>query len=112
MNQEFQQFSQMMAQNHTEFMQEQESRFQSAMNNANAQMNAQSTAASDWVDYALNQQTVTGPSGTAKVASGYSQTWTNGAQWYQTNDPNANPNGVLQGNWTLTTPAHGNGAPQ
>jgi hypothetical protein len=112
MNQEFQQFSQMMAQNHAEFMQEQESRFQSAMNNANAQMNAQSTSASDWVDYALNQQTVAGPGGTAKVASGYSQTWTDGTQWYQTNDPNANPNGVLQGNWSLTTQVHGNGQAQ
>lgn len=112
MNREFQQFSQMMAQNHAEFMQEQESRFQSAMNNASARKNAQSTAASDWVDYALNQQTVAGLGGTAKVSSGYSQTWTNGAQWYQTNDPNANPNGVLQGNWTLTTQVHGNGQPQ
>lgn len=109
MNREFQQFSQSMAENHAEFMQEQESRFQSAMSQANAQMNAQSTAASDWVDYALNQQTVAGPGGTAKVASGYSQTWSNGAQWYQTNDPNANPNGVLEGNWTLTTQVHGNG---
>jgi hypothetical protein len=112
MNQQFQQFSQMMAQNHTEFMQAQESRFQSAMNNANAQMNAKSAAASDWVDYALNQQTVAGPGGTAKVSSGYSQTWTNGTQWYQTNDPNTNPNGVLQGNWTLTTQVHGNGQAQ
>jgi Skp family chaperone for outer membrane proteins len=109
MNREFQQFSQSMAQNHAEFMQEQESRLQSAMNHANEQMNAQSTAASDWVDYALNQQTVAGAGGTAKVASDYSQTWTNGAQWYQTNDPNANPNGVLEGNWTLTTQVHGNG---
>lgn len=109
MNREFEQFSQMMAQNHTEFMQEQESRFQSAMNSANAQMNARSTAASDWVDYALDQQTVAGAGGTVKVASGYSQTWSNGSQWYQTNDPNANPNGVLEGNWTLTTQEHGNG---
>jgi len=31
----------------------------------------------------------------------YSQTWTNGTQWYQTNVPNSNPNGVLTGNWTL-----------
>lgn len=112
MNEEFRQFSQMMAQNHAEFMQEQESRFQSAMNNANARMNAQTTAASDWVDYALNQQTVAGGGATAKVSSGYSQTWTNGTQWYQTNDPDTNPNGVLQGNWTLTTQVHGNGQAQ
>ena len=81
------------------------------MNNANAQMNAQSTAASDWVDYALDQQTVTGPGGTVNVSSAYSQTWTNGTQYYQTNDPNVNPNGVLPGNWTQTTKVHGNGQP-
>lgn len=107
--QKAQQFSQMMAQNHAQYMQQQESEFQSTMANANAQMNARSEAASDWVDYALDQQTVATPGGTAKVASGYSQTWSNGSQWYQTNDPNANPNGVLEGNWTLTTQVHGNG---
>jgi hypothetical protein len=108
----YSQFQQIMARSqaeHQQFMQQQESSFESAMNNANASMNAQSTAASDWVDYALDQQTVAGPGGTAKVSSAYSQTWSNGTQWYQTNDPNSNPNGVLQGNWTLTTKVHGNG---
>jgi hypothetical protein len=111
----YQQFQQIMARSaaeHQAFMQQQESSFESAMNNANASMNAQSTAASDWVDYALDQQTVSGPGGTAKVSSEYSQTWSNGSQWYQTNDPNSNPNGVLKGNWTLTTKVHGNGQPE
>ncbi|MBV9247919.1 MAG: hypothetical protein JO227_01550 [Acetobacteraceae bacterium] len=107
-----QQFSQMMAQNHAAYMQQQESEFRSTMANANARMNARSNAASDWVDYALDQQTVAVGGGTAKVSSSYSQTWTNGTQWYQTNDPNSNPNGVLQGNWTLATPVHGNGQPK
>jgi hypothetical protein len=93
-------------------MQQQESSFESSMNNANASMNAQSTAASDWVDYALDQQTVAGPNGTMKVSSQYSQTWTNGTQWYQTNDPNTNPNGMLSGTWTQTTKVHGNGEPE
>jgi hypothetical protein len=111
----YQQFQQIMARSqaeHQQFMQQQESQFQSAMANANASMNAQSTAASDWVDYALDQQTVAGPNGTAKVSSAYSQTWTDGSQWYQTNNPNSNPNGVLKGNWTLTTKVHGNGQPE
>lgn len=111
----YQQFQQIMARSqaeHQQFMQQQESQFESAMSNANASMNAQTTAASDWVDYALDQQTVAGPNGTAKVSSAYSQTWTNGSQWYQTIDPNSNPNGVLQGNWTLTTRVHGNGQPE
>lgn len=98
---------------HAAFMQQQESSFRSSMNNANAAMNARSTAASDWVDYALDQQTVTGAGGTVKVSNAYSQTWSNGqGQWYQTNNPNANPNGVLQGNWTQTTVVHGNGEPK
>ena len=112
----YQQFQQIMARSqaeHQQFMQQQESQFESAMNNANASMNAQTTAASDWVDYSLDQQTVENPDGsTSKVSSAYSQTWTNGTQWYQTNDPNSNPNGTLQGNWTLTTQVHGNGQPK
>jgi hypothetical protein len=109
----YQQFQQIMATSqaeHQAFMQQQESQFQSAMNNANASMNAQTTAASDWVDYALDQQTVSGAGGTAKVSSAYSQTWSNGqGQWYQTNNPNTNPNGMLSGTWTQDTKVHGNG---
>ncbi len=111
--QQFQQIMQSSAAEHQAFMQQQESQFRSAMNDANASMNAQSTAASDWVDYSLDQQTVMGSAGTlAKVSSAYSQTWTNGSQWYQTNDPNSDPNGVLSGNWTQTTQVHGNGTPK
>jgi hypothetical protein len=99
--------------NHEAFMAQQESSFHSAMNSANAAMNARTTAASDWVDYALDQQTVVGAGGVAKVSSSYSHTWSstvgNQTQWFQTNDPNANPNGVLSGNWTQDTKVHGNG---
>ena len=109
----FQQNMARSAAEHQQFMQQQESSFESSMNNAMNSMNARSTAASDWVDYSLDQQTVVGPNGTpTNVSSAYSQTWTNGTQWYQTNDPNSNPNGVLQGNWTLTTQVHGNGEPK
>jgi hypothetical protein len=111
--QQFQQIMQRSAAEHQAFMQQQESQFESAMNNANASMNAQSTAASDWVDYSLDQETVMNPDGsTTKVSSGFSQTWTNGSQWYQTDIPNSNPNGVLQGNWSPTTQVHGNGTPE
>jgi hypothetical protein len=99
--------------NHEAFMAQQESSFRSSMNNANAAMNARTTAASDWVDYALDQQTVVGPGGVVKVSNAYSHTWSstvgNQTQWFQTNDPNANPNGVLSGNWTEDTRVHGNG---
>ena len=115
-----------MSRNHEAFMQQQESSFRkheaamaqqassfhSSMKNANDAMNARSTATSDWVDYSLDQQTVTGSGGTVKVSSSYGQTWSNGQnQWYQTNDPNSNPNGVLPGNWSQDTKVHGNGQP-
>jgi hypothetical protein len=107
---QYEQMQATMNRNHAAFMAQQESQFHSAMNNANAAMNARTTAASDWVDYALDQQTVTGSGGTVKVSSAYSQTWSNGQnQWFQTNDPNSNPNGVIPGNWTPDVRVHGNG---
>ena len=110
-SQQFQQIMQRSQAEHQAFMRQQESQFQSAMNIANASMDARTTAASDWVDYSLDQQTVMSSNGTmAKVSSAYSQTWTNGTQWYQTNNPNSNPNGTLSGNWTQTIQVHGNGA--
>jgi hypothetical protein len=97
---------------HEAFLAQQESSFHSSMKNSNDAMNARSTATSDWVDYSLDQQTVTGSGGTVKVSSTYGQTWSNGQnQWFQTNDPNSNPNGVLPGNWTQDTKVHGNGQP-
>jgi hypothetical protein len=102
--------------NHEAFMAQQESSFRSSMNNANAAMNARSTAASDWVDYALDQQTVVGQGGVAKVSSSYAHTWSstvgNQTQWFQTDNPNSNPNGALSGNWSEDTKVHGNGQPR
>jgi hypothetical protein len=107
---QFEQFRDTMNHNHEAFMAQQESQFHSAMNASITAMNARTTAASDWVDYALDQQTVTGSGGTVKVSSSYSQTWSNGQnQWFQTNNPNADPNGTLYGNWTRDTKVHGNG---
>ena len=101
-----------MNRNHEEFMAQQESQFHSAMKNAGDIANARTTAASDWVDYSLDQQTVMGSGGLAKVSSSYSQTWSNGQnQWFQTNNPNSDPNGTLYGNWTRDTKVHGNGQP-
>ncbi len=112
LRQQHEQIMATMQHNHEAFMQQQESQFHSAMNNANAATNARTTVASDWVDYALDQQTVSGAGGTVKVSSAYTQTWSNGQnQWYQTNDPNSNPNGVLGGTWTRDTKVHGNGQP-
>ena len=98
---------------HEQFMAQMQSATDASMSRTNDAMNARSTAASDWTDYALDQQTVTGSGGTVKVSNAYSQTWSNGrGQWYQTNDPNANPNGSLPGNWAKQTVVHGNGTPR
>ena len=85
-----------------------------SMNRAREGMNARSTATSNVVDYALDQQTVRDPNSgqVNKVSSSYSYTWvdTTGRTSYQTNDPNANPNGSLQGNWTRQQVVNGDGS--
>jgi hypothetical protein len=116
MKAQYQQFQQSMAaqaQMHQQFMAQMQASTNASMANANASMNAQSTAASDWVNFALDQQTVLDP-GTGQVSnvsSAYSYTWVNGGTSYQTNDPNANPNGVMAGTWTKQQVVHGNGTP-
>ena len=61
----------------------------------------------------MNQQTVRDPAtGQAnKVTSGYNATWvdSSGKVSYQTNVPNANPNGTLPGNWTRQQVVRGDG---
>jgi hypothetical protein len=81
--------------------------------NQKALMDARHTPASDVVDYALDQQTVSGSGGTVKVPANYTQVWANeSGQYFLTNDLNTSPNGVLQGTWTQQTQVHGNGRPQ
>jgi hypothetical protein len=113
--QKFQQDMAVQNQMHQEFMAQMQASTNSSMANATASMNARSTATSDWVDYALDEQTVADPTTgqVSKVSSGSSYTWidSTGKTSYQTNDANANPNGVLQGNWTKQTVVHGNGTP-
>jgi hypothetical protein len=117
MKAQYQQFQQSMAaqaQMHQQFMAQMQASTNASMANANASMNAQSTAASDWVNYALDQQTVLDPSTgqVSNVSSAYTYTWSNGTTSYQTNDSNANPNGSMPGTWTQTQQVHGNGTPK
>jgi hypothetical protein len=80
--------------------------------NVMANMDARHTPASDVVDFALNQQTVSGANGPVKVPANYSQVWANQTgQYFLTNDLNTNPNGVLEGSWTEQPQVHGNGKP-
>jgi hypothetical protein len=99
---------------HEEFMATMQRGTDMSMARAQASMNARSTATSDWVDYALDRRTVMDPNTgqVSKVPSAYSYTWVDstGKVSYQTNDPNANPNGVLKGDWTKQAIVHGDGS--
>ena len=66
------------------------------------------------MDYALDRQTVLDPNSgqVSKVSSSYTYTWVDstGQVSYQTNNPNADPNGALQGTWTRQRVVHGDGS--
>ena len=98
---------------HEQFMATMQRGTDMSMARAQAARDARSTAASDWVDYALDQRTVADPNTGQinKVSSAYSYTWVDstGRNSYQTNNPNANPNGTLQGTWTQQQVVHGDG---
>jgi hypothetical protein len=98
---------------HEQFMATMQRGTDMSMARTQQNMNARSTATSDWVDYSLDRQTVLDPATgqVSKVSSQYSYTWmdSSGKVSYQTNDVNANPNGSLQGNWTRQQTVHGDG---
>lgn len=103
---------------HDAFLGQMRSSTQRSMNNANAAMNARSTAASDWTDYALDQQTVRGANGTYKTSSQYTNVWSspNAAspshrRTFGSTDHNANPNSATDNTWTKDKKVHGNGHP-
>ena len=87
---------------------------QMSMNQATQIANSDHTISSDYVDYSLDQQTVRDPNTgqLSKVSSTSSFTWldASGKTSFQTNDPNANPNGTLQGTWTRQQKVHGDGS--
>jgi hypothetical protein len=100
---------------HNQFLATMQAGTNASMANAQAGMDARSTAASDMVDYSLDQRTVLDPDTgrVSKVASGYNHTWidSTGKRSYQTDYTGANPNGVLPGQWTEQQNVHGNGSP-
>lgn len=113
-SQQFQHDQAVRQQMHEQFLATMQRGTDMSMSRTQQSMKARSTATSDWVDYALDRQTVRDPSTdqVSKVSSSYSYTWVDstGKTSYQTNDPNANPNGVLQGNWTQQKVVHGDGS--
>jgi len=89
-------------------MQENGQRFEQRMAE---QRQVRDNIASDWVDYALDRQTVTGSGGTVHVSNQYGHVWSNGDQHFGTNWSSDDPNGFLPGTWTEQTKVHGNGQP-
>ena len=112
--QQFEQGQALRQQQHEEFLATMQRGAQMSMNQAAQIANSNHTIASDWVDYSLDQQTVRDPNTgqVSKVSSAYSYTWVDqtGKTAFQTSDPNANPNGALQGNWTRQQVVHGDGS--
>jgi len=107
---EFERAQAVRSQQHQQFMATMREGTDRSMARAADAAHSRHAIAQDWCDYALDRQTVTGAGGTVKVSSAYGQTWTDGSgNYYQTNDPNTNPNGVLTGNWTMTKQVHGDG---
>jgi len=107
---EFERAQAVRAQQHQQFMATLQEGTQRSMARAQEAANSRHTIAQDWCDYVLDRQTVTGPGGTVKISNAYDHTWTDGfGNYYQTNDPYTDPNGVLSGNWTHMTQVHGDG---
>lgn len=87
---------------HEEFMATMQRGTDMSMQRAREAEDARSASAQNWVDYALDQQTIRDPnSGQTNMMSG-SRTYrwmNNSGGSYQTLDPDANPNGTLSGSW-------------
>lgn len=117
-NARYQQFQQTQATNqrlHEQFLSTLQRGTDMSMARSAANMQAQTTATSNIVDYALNQQTVRDPNTGVlnKVSSGLAYTWADGTgRGFQTSDPNANPNGTFSGTWTRQQVVNGDGTPR
>jgi hypothetical protein len=98
---------------HNQFMASMQSQFNNFEAGQAAQQASRAQFSSDMVDFALDQQTVADPNSgqLSKVSNFYGQTWvdSSGKTSFQTNDVNANPNGVLPGTWAQQQVVHGNG---
>jgi hypothetical protein len=112
--QSFEQGQAMRQRQHEDFMSTMQRGTDMSMSQAAQIANTNHTIASDWTDYSLDQQTVRDPNTgqLSKVSSTSSFTWldASGKTSFQTSDPNANPNGTLQGTWTRQQKVHGDGS--
>jgi hypothetical protein len=112
---QFEQGQAMRQQQHEDFLSTMQRGTDMSMRQAAQVANSNHTIAADWVDYSLDQQTVRDPTSgqVSKVSSASSYTWidASGKTSFQTNDPNADPNGTQPGTWTRQQTVHGDGTP-
>lgn len=104
---------------HRAGMEELQNSTNSSMRNANDRMNARTTAASDYRDYAADQQTVSGANGTYKTSSRFTSVWSSpvgrplsDGRTMGTTDDTLDPNTATDNTWTRDTKVHGNGQPR
>ncbi len=116
LHQQFVDSSERLRQEHEAGMQQIKEQGQHAIANDRATVNAMSTAASDWRDYAADQQTVTGANGTYKTSNQYSNVWSSpygpalsNGRTFGSTDNTLNPNSATDNSWTQDVKVHGNG---
>ena len=97
---------------HDDFMATMQRGHEMFMNRQKENMEARDKSTSDWVDFALDRQTVRDPTTgqITKVSNTYTYIWINqSGQIYETQNGGFDPNRVLAGTWTLQQKVHGNG---
>jgi hypothetical protein len=98
---------------HQDFMRTMQEGTDRSMARAAEVANSNHRSAQDMVDYSLNRQTVMDPNTGQinKVSNQAAAVWSDGAgHMYTSPNPNANPNGILPGNWGRQTVVHGDGS--
>jgi hypothetical protein len=115
---QFLQSSARLKQEHEAGLQQIETQGQHANASAMNAMNARSTAASDWRDYAADQQTVSGANGTYKTSSQYTNVWSSpygpplsDGRTFGSTDNTLDPNSATDNTFTQDHKVHGNGQP-
>jgi hypothetical protein len=118
LHQQFLDSSERLRREHQAGMEQIQEQGQHAIANDRATVNAMSTAASDWRDYAADQQTVTGANGTYKTSNQYSNVWSSpygpalsNGRTFGSTDNTLNPNSATDNSWTQDVKVHGNGQP-
>jgi hypothetical protein len=116
LHQQFVDSSARLRQAHEAGMEQIKEQGQHAMANDRATVNAMTTSASDWRDYAADQQTVSGANGTYKTSSQYSNVWSSPygpalstGRTFGSTDNTLNPNSATDNSWTQDVKVHGNG---